>query len=238
MKVVDGIFLVGGSSYNLSNGCNVYLIDCGGELVLIDIGSETDVDFVEENIRKEGYNPRDISALLITHSHLDHAGGASKAKKVFGCKLAAHVLTAEAIESGVQKSQGELTPASVEIKLHGKETLTFGETAIKTFNTPGHTKEGGDLCYSINYMQETVLFTGDTAFKCERGLMGGHPISAWLGLRRREEIQTYLRSLQSLLYDVNPDIILPGHGLLVLRKGRDELKECIRLVSEHLREPH
>ncbi|HIE14610.1 TPA: hypothetical protein EYP70_05000 [Candidatus Bathyarchaeota archaeon] len=73
-------------------------------------------------------------------------------------------------------------------------------------------------------MQETVLFTGDPAFKCERSLKGSHLISAWLGLGRREEIQTYLRSLQGLLYDVDPDIILPGDGLLVLRKGRNDLK--------------
>ncbi|RJS85244.1 MBL fold metallo-hydrolase [Candidatus Bathyarchaeota archaeon] len=236
MKVIDDIYLVGGASYNLSTGCNVYLIDCNHELVLIDIGSEADVKLIKENIVEGGFDPRKVSTVLFTHSHLDHAGGAAEAKRNFGCKLGSHVDTAKAIERGIQESQGKLKPAAVEIKLHGGETLTFGDKTIKILSTPGHTREGGDVCYMIECGGKRILFTGDTAFKCERGLMGGHPVSAWLGPRRKEEIEMYLHSLRDLLRLAGPEVLLPGHGLLALKRGREELKRCIEIVSEYLSE--
>ncbi|RLI38687.1 hypothetical protein DRO64_11500 [Candidatus Bathyarchaeota archaeon] len=236
MRILDGVYIVGGAGYNLSGGCNVYLIDAGGELLLIDIGSEDDVELVEENIRSEDLNPKDVSVLFITHPHMDHAGGAVRAKKLFECKLAAHKITAEIIESRFQKSQNRPPAAHVEIKLRGSESLTFGDLEIQVLDTPGHTREGGDLCYLIEANGKSILFTGDVAFKCERGLMGGHPVTAWIGKRSPKEIEIYLNSLRSLLETVKPDILLPGHGLLALREGWRELDECIRIVAKHLEE--
>jgi len=234
MRIVDGVYLVGGSSYNLSSGCNVYLIDTlGAGFILIDIGSEEDVEMVKANIIEEGFDPDSVSALFLTHSHLDHSGGAALAKKTFKCKLVAHELTAEAIESGFQRSQGRLTPAYVDIKLRGGETLTFGKSKIEVFDASGHTREGGDLCYGLKVEGKSLLFTGDTAFKCDRGLMAGHPVSSWLGSRDIESIRKYLRSLENLSRAVKPDILLPGHGLLALKGGWRELQECIRIVSEY-----
>jgi len=235
MRILDGVYIVGGAGYNLSGGCNVYLIDAGGELLLIDIGSEDDVKLVEENIRAEDLNPKDVSVLFITHPHKDHAGGAIRAKRLFKCRLAAHKITAEIIESGFQKSQ-KPSVDQVEIKLSGGESLTFGDLEVQVLDTPGHTREGGDLCYLIEANGKSILFTGDVAFKCEGGLMGGHPVTAWIGKRSQEDIETYLNSLRSLLENVKPDILLPGHGLLALRCGWRELDECIRIVAKHLEE--
>jgi len=39
MRIIDGVYIVGGAEYNLSKGCNVYLIDTGGELLLVDIAT-------------------------------------------------------------------------------------------------------------------------------------------------------------------------------------------------------
>ena len=95
---------------------------------------------------------------------------------------------------------------------------------------------GGDLCYLIEVDGKSVLFTGDVAFKCERGLMAGHPITAWVGKRNQKDIETYLNSLRKLLETVKPDILLPGHGLLALRDGWKEIEECIRIVEKYLRD--
>ncbi len=236
MRIIDGIYLVGGAGYNLSGGCNVYMIDAGGELILVDVGHEGDVEYVKENITDEDMNPRDVSTLLITHSHLDHAGGAAKAKETFNCRLAAHELTAKAIEEGFQGSQGPFTPAEVELKLRGGETLIFGDIEVEVLDTPGHTREGGDLCYKIVVDGKVILFTGDIAFKCWRGLMGGHPVSAWLGSATLEEAELYLKTLRRLRESVKPDILLPGHRLMALRDGWKELQECIRLVSTYIEE--
>ena len=237
MRIIDGVYIVGGAEYNLSKGCNVYLIDTGGELLLVDIGLEDDVKLVEENIKDENLNPKDVSILFITHPHMDHAGGAARAKRLFECRLAAHEIAAKIIESDFQKRRDRPTAAQVEIKLHGDKSLTFGDFEIHVLDTPGHTKEGGDLCYLIKANGKSILFTGDTAFKCERGLMGGHPVTAWIGKRSSEDVKTYLNTLRRLSKIVKPDILLPGHGFLALREGWKELNECIRIVAKHLEEP-
>jgi len=76
-------------------------------VVLVDIESEGDVDLIEENIRAEDLNPRDVSVLSITHPHMNQDDGAAKAKKLFECRLATHEITAEIIESRFQKSQNK-----------------------------------------------------------------------------------------------------------------------------------
>ena len=71
--------------------------------------------------------------LSITHPHMDQDDGAAKAKKLFECRLAAHEITAEIIESGFQKSQNKPPAAQVEIKLRGDESLTFGNPDAGTY---------------------------------------------------------------------------------------------------------
>jgi len=83
MKILDKVFLVGGADYRLSSGCNVYLIDAGGDLFLMDIGGNADVEDVLRNVREEGFDPGDVSALFVTHEHGDHGGGAKRAKEGF-----------------------------------------------------------------------------------------------------------------------------------------------------------
>ncbi len=236
MRIVDGIYLVGGDGYNLSSGCNVYVVDAGDELFLIDIGHKSDVKSIEENLMEEGMKPKDISIILITHSHLDHAGGAAEAKQAFNSKIAANELTAKNLEVSLQKKGEAFTQDDVEIKLCGGEVLRSGDLEIEVLNTPGHTREGGDLCYKIEMDGKIILFSGDTAFKCWGGLMGGHPVSAWLGSVSLEEAEIYLKTLKNLQETVKPDILLPGHWLLALRDGWKELRECATVVSKHIKE--
>lgn len=56
-----------------------FLIDLGNELVLLDTGlgfkNEEGSLIIHENIRKLGYDPLDVSKVLMSHLHFDHAGG-------------------------------------------------------------------------------------------------------------------------------------------------------------------
>src|SRR5690606_38622095 len=60
--------------------CNVYLIDCGQELVLIDCGSGAagSVDAILDNVTADGLSPDRITTILLTHKHGDHIGGAAQ----------------------------------------------------------------------------------------------------------------------------------------------------------------
>ena len=77
MKLTESIALVGSSRFGLSNpfDCSIYAIDCGDGVVLIDAGVGLEPELVEANMRNDGFDPALVKAVVITHTHADHAGG-------------------------------------------------------------------------------------------------------------------------------------------------------------------
>src|SRR5512138_764970 len=53
-----------------------YLIRSGDGVVLIESGPGSTLAALEAGLAKEGLSPRDITHVLLTHIHLDHAGAA------------------------------------------------------------------------------------------------------------------------------------------------------------------
>lgn len=55
-------------------GASSYLIDCGGDQILIDCGLYQGKEYEKLNYDKFRFDPKDLKAVLITHSHIDHTG--------------------------------------------------------------------------------------------------------------------------------------------------------------------
>lgn len=57
-----------------------FLVDTGKDLIILDTGlgfsNEDDELQIHANIRKQGYEPEDVTKVLLTHLHKDHATGA------------------------------------------------------------------------------------------------------------------------------------------------------------------
>jgi len=71
---------------------NVYLIRGSMGWLLVDSGwndSKT-IEVFEKGLREIGINFKDISQIVITHSHLDHFGLAGMLKELSGAKLSLH----------------------------------------------------------------------------------------------------------------------------------------------------
>jgi len=112
-----------------------------------------------------------LDAVLVTHHHWDHAGGAAELRSRTRCEVI-----------GVDRS---LIPASDRIVADG-ETLNRGQIQIHVMATPGHTRT------SISYYIEPqpggtpgVIFTGDTLFigGCGR-LLECDAVTMWESLRK------------------------------------------------------
>jgi glyoxylase-like metal-dependent hydrolase (beta-lactamase superfamily II) len=58
------------------DSANVHLVVEGEALLLVDSGYETNAKELERDIRRAGFEPSRIRALVLTHGHADHAGGA------------------------------------------------------------------------------------------------------------------------------------------------------------------
>ena len=56
-----------------------FLVETGNDLIVLDTGLGFHNDagelIIHENIRQAGYDPRDVSLVLMSHLHFDHAGG-------------------------------------------------------------------------------------------------------------------------------------------------------------------
>ena len=79
MRLTERVHLVGSgkSGADISNpyDSHVYLIDGASSLALIDAGVGIQPELILENIHKEGFDPANISHIVVTHGHADHAGG-------------------------------------------------------------------------------------------------------------------------------------------------------------------
>ena len=56
-----------------------FLVETGNDLIILDTGlgfqNEQGELIIHQNIKKAGYNPSDVSLVLMSHLHYDHAGG-------------------------------------------------------------------------------------------------------------------------------------------------------------------
>jgi len=68
---------------------NVYVIEDGGQLVLVDGGwalPESE-QVLRSGLGKLGYDPRDITDFLVTHIHRDHYTQAVALRELYGCRV-------------------------------------------------------------------------------------------------------------------------------------------------------
>ena len=132
-EIVRDIFIVGGPEITDSRDGCVYLLNLG-ELVLIDSGAGWSVDKIIDHVKRLGFDPLNLSTILLTHCHIDHIGGAPDIRKKYGSKIYIHKLDAPPLEDGdpvltaANWYQTTFYPTPVDVKLNSpEEILRIGE---------------------------------------------------------------------------------------------------------------
>ncbi|HEY8591898.1 MAG TPA: subclass B3 metallo-beta-lactamase [Sphingomicrobium sp.] len=144
--------------------------------VLIDSGTEGGADLVAANIRRLGYDPRDVRVLLHSHEHFDHVGGMARLQQLTGAQLYASANAAPVLRSGIaadgdpQKSVLKpFAPARVDRVLRDGEEVRLGDLMLKGHYTKGHTHGamswqwvscGGGVCRTIVYADSLSPVSG------------------------------------------------------------------------------
>jgi hydroxyacylglutathione hydrolase len=207
-------------------GVNVYLIDGGGEFILIDIGYEDAVADIIELIRKMDFNLSTCKMIIATHADADHIQGAARARELFKTKVAAHPLSEEPLESGdeiltyatikAQNFQIPMPRCKVDVLLNEGDVIDVGKVKLNVWHTPGHT--AGQLSFKMG----NLLFSGDNIYKdsCV-GVIDAHHGS---------NIPDFIKSLQRIKAD-DADFLLPSHGPVFRRDPRILQKAIDRLTQ-------
>jgi metallo-beta-lactamase class B len=146
---------------------------------LIDGATDEAADGIAANIRKLGFDPKDVVYLLITHEHLDHAGGIAKLRQITGGHIAIRKPAWVAMQTGLPVAddpQHGIHPAFPGI---GKDVVTviedgnvmeLGKQTIKVIATPGHSPGGtsytwksceGNVCRTFVYADSLNAVSAD-----------------------------------------------------------------------------
>ena len=177
---------------------NCFIVACSetSKGIVIDPGNRNEA--VAKAAEEDGV---EIVAVVYTHGHIDHIGGAAGAKAVFDAPLLLHegdnaalaLLPQQAAGFGVQN----VDVPTIDRWLSDGEKVEFSECSLEVIHTPGHSP--GSVCL----LSPPYLFSGDTLFRAGVGrtdFPGG-------------DYQSLVRSIKERLWRLSDELILlPGHG--------------------------
>jgi glyoxylase-like metal-dependent hydrolase (beta-lactamase superfamily II) len=168
-------------------GVNAYVLDGGNGCVLVDTGlPRLHPAMIRRALRRIGRRVGEVTDILITHQHVDHAGGLAQLATASQAAVWVHALDAPEIAAGSPPrrgtGRGPLTslmariapdtpvgPAATLCELTGGERLAMGLEAV---HSPGHT--AGHTAFL--WPEGGVLFAGDAASRW-LGRLGHAPIA-------------------------------------------------------------
>lgn len=141
----------------------------GETITLIDTGVAGCETAIFDYIRSIDRDPREVSLVILTHSHPDHLGAAKAIREATGCSVMAHGAEREWIED-VDRQNRERPVPGFSTLVGGSVKLDYelldgdeidpdgtGDYPLQIFHTPGHS--AGSI--SLLVTGERELFCGD-----------------------------------------------------------------------------
>lgn len=152
------------------------VLDSGQGLVLVDPGPAVSLPAVRKGLDLLGADVADLTAILVTHIHLDHAGGVgtlvreNPAIRVYVHERGARHLAdpTRLVESAtriygarMEELWGEVAPVPADqiTALSGGEQIALGTRPIRVAYTPGH------AVHHVSFLDQAsgIAFVGDAA---------------------------------------------------------------------------
>jgi glyoxylase-like metal-dependent hydrolase (beta-lactamase superfamily II) len=153
----------------------IHLIVDDGRVAFVDTGSNDSLPHALAALEKLGLGRESVDYVILTHIHLDHAGGAGTLMREFpNAKLVVHPrgsrhmaepsklvagVTAVYGQEYVEKVYGDILPIPAERIIEAQDGLTIrlGGRSLRMLDTPGHARH--HIC--IVDEQSRAIFTGD-----------------------------------------------------------------------------
>jgi glyoxylase-like metal-dependent hydrolase (beta-lactamase superfamily II) len=191
-----------GGLWLAQTNCYVLSAEAGGPGVIVD--APPDIEAIAGIVAEAGIIP---VALLATHGHVDHVGGAGAVVKRYGITAYLHPDDDWlALDPWAQLRAlfgvavpGDYEPPERYRRLADDEVLELAGLSLRVLHTPGHTP--GHVC--LHAADQGVLFSGDQLFAGSIGrtdLPGG-------------DFETLMQSMEDKIVGLDPETgVFPGHG--------------------------
>lgn len=175
-KLTERIALIDGYDMGIAERTGTYVID-EENLTLIETGPSPSVRYIKEGLGKLGHSLMDVKYVIVTHIHLDHAGGAGlllqecpNAKLVVHPKGARHLSDPARLVAGAKMVYGDrfsllfdpVVPVPENrllIKGEGDHLEIGPDCVLHFWDSPGHANHHLAIVDPVS----NGIFTGDTA---------------------------------------------------------------------------
>ncbi|AUH52933.1 hypothetical protein CXB49_20150 [Chromobacterium sp. ATCC 53434] len=182
-----------------AQNCSVLWCDASGKAAVVDAGG--DIGRIQAWISGQGLT---VEKLLLTHGHIDHAGGAAALADKLGVEIEGPQ-RAESFWLDQLPTQGQMfgfppsPPLTPQRWLEEGDAVTVGDETLDVIHCPGHTP--GHVVFHSPAAK--VLVAGDVLFQGSIGRtdfpMGNH--------------QQLIDAIQQKLFVLPDDtVVIPGHG--------------------------
>ena len=225
VQVAEGVYRLGNPLVNW------YAVVDGGRVTLIDSGLTGDASHIVADLAAVGIKPEQVEAVVLTHGHGDHFGGAEEVRTTAGAHVHIHHADAALARGKVPLrsalrlprlvrhtsresmrvmrffvGHGILRPAAVKVVDEFDDGAVLPVPgAPRVVHAPGHTAGSSALLLEAR----GVAFTGDAlvTYDCYSGRRGPR-------LMARESNDDNAEAVRSLdvLGACRARVVLPGHG--------------------------
>lgn len=171
--------------HQVSKGVNAFIIDGDSGVTLIDTGLPKRDGAITDALASIGRSIEEVSAIVLTHSHVDHAGSAAALKAASNATVAASTIDAPAIQGEAKVPPPPVLdrvpflkplfnllpsakPCSVDELLEGSGPVGLVPD-LSVVQTPGHTP--GHISLLLD-RAGGIMFVGDAALGSKRGTVG------------------------------------------------------------------
>ena len=175
INIAEGIDVVD-SGYYSQDFAAIYLLRQNSKVAIIETGTNYSLPVVEKALMKSGLTLLDVSYVVPTHVHLDHAGGAGElmrqcvnARLVVHPRGARHLIDPSKLVAGAmavygeekfKEYYGEIIPIDANRVTEADDNfiLDFDGRELRFIDTPGHVRHHFCIWDKVT----KSMFTGDT----------------------------------------------------------------------------